>query len=130
MGHDANAQALLETMPAEKFNARPNRSLDSPILAVLGEASLLVGRADEAQWFAQHALEIAREFGQQEVESTALRLIGDLLTRRHWTRTGRRWRLPGNSGCGLSSRIATSASAKFAAALAASLRRPNTSQPQ
>lgn len=76
------ARALLDTVPKESFRPRPKRSLDSVALLVLGRAHLAVGCAADAEWCAERALAIAREFDQREVEAGALCLIGDLVSRR------------------------------------------------
>ena len=81
-GRAVEARALLETLPRESFSQRPQRSLDSLPLLVLGEAHLVLDRPDEAEWFAQRAIEMARGFSQREVESIGLRLLGDLFSNR------------------------------------------------
>lgn len=81
VGRTADARALLDEMPKEGFSQRPKRSLDSLPLLLLGHTYLVLGRPDEAAWFGQRALEIAREFNQRGAEAGGLRLVGDLLSR-------------------------------------------------
>jgi len=82
VGRAADARGLLAALPKEGFRERPKRSLDSLPLLALGHAYLVLDHPDEAAWFGQRALEIAREFNQQGAEADGLRLFGNLLSRR------------------------------------------------
>src|SRR5262249_45803562 len=82
VGRTADARALLDAMPKEDFRERPKRSLDSLPLLALGHTYSVLDHRDEAAWFGQRALEIAREFNQRGAEADGLRFFGNLLSRR------------------------------------------------
>jgi class 3 adenylate cyclase/tetratricopeptide (TPR) repeat protein len=80
-GRVPEALSLLERGLEQTVAIR--RTFASPLYAVwLGEGYVLAGRLEEAKQLGQRALEAARDQKQQGYQADALRLLGDIATRR------------------------------------------------
>jgi tetratricopeptide (TPR) repeat protein len=84
----AHAGDIVGALPLlEEAVARPGRvdrgdPLSVHVIARLGEGCLLAGRVDEAGRWAEKTLALARELKQRGAEASALRLLGDIASRR------------------------------------------------
>ncbi|HWP35553.1 MAG TPA: AAA family ATPase [Thermodesulfobacteriota bacterium] len=86
LGRDASASAERAAAPGERAG---DKKVYRPLwLAHLGEACLLAGRPDEALALAQRALELARASRERGHEGWALRLLGEIASRREPPETG------------------------------------------
>jgi tetratricopeptide (TPR) repeat protein len=77
----ADAVPLL-TQALEQTTARETVAFPALCSLPLGEAQLLAGHLEEAHALAEQALVLAREHQERSNEAHALRLLGDIATRR------------------------------------------------
>ncbi len=80
-GRVAEALPLLQ-QAVEQTAAMRLMGCHSLRVACLGEAYLLAGRLEEAGQLAEHALELSRKYKEQGHQAWALRLLGELASRR------------------------------------------------
>jgi ATP/maltotriose-dependent transcriptional regulator MalT len=72
----------LLTQALEQTTARETVAFPALCRLPLGEAQLLAGHLEEAHALAEQALVLAREHQERSNEAHALRLLGDIATRR------------------------------------------------
>jgi tetratricopeptide (TPR) repeat protein len=80
-GRVADAVPLL-TQAMEQADATERVDVQALCRILLGEAQALAGRLEEAYTLAERALVLAREHGERGHEAYALRLLGEIATRR------------------------------------------------